>query len=583
MNIYQHFRDEILSIVDELASQNVIPAGMDTGRITVEPPREAGHGDMATNAAMVLSKAAGMKPRDLAAVLSERLNTIQWVHETEIAGPGFINLRLESPYWHQRLEEILQNGTAFGDSPLGRGETVNVEYVSANPTGPLHVAHARGAVVGDVLASLLEKAGYAVTREYYVNDAGAQVDILARSAYLRYREALGEKIKEIPKGLYPGEYLIPVGEALAEKYGDQWLGADEEAWLADIRSFAAILMMDEVREDLKSLGIDFDVFSSEKTLVEKGAVEGVLEQLEKMDLIYTGVLEPPKGKIPDDWEPRPQKLFRASQFGDEVDRALKKSDGTWTYFATDMAYHLDKFQRGFKSMINVWGADHGGYVKRMKAAVGAVTGGEGELDVKICQMVHLKKGGEALRMSKRAGTFVTLSDLIGEVGRDVVRFMMLTRKNDSQMEFDLDKALEQSRDNPVFYVHYAHARCRSVLRNAATEWGDDTISPSALAAADLSLLTDPSELDLIKVMAAWPRMVENAAEAHEPHRIAYYLNELATLFHALWNKGNDDARLSFIITGEPALTIARLALVQGVATVIVSGLQVIGVSPVEEL
>ena len=583
MNIYQHFRDEILSIVDELASQNVIPAGMDTGRITVEPPREAGHGDMATNAAMVLSKAAGMKPRDLAAVLSECLNTIQWVHETEIAGPGFINLRLESPYWHQRLEEILQNGTAFGDSTLGRGEAVNVEYVSANPTGPLHVAHARGAVVGDVLASLLEKAGYAVTREYYVNDAGAQVDILARSAYLRYREALGEKIKEIPKGLYPGEYLIPVGEALAEKYGDQWLGADEEAWLADIRSFAAILMMDEVREDLKSLGIDFDVFSSEKTLVEKGAVEGVLEQLEKMDLIYTGVLEPPKGKIPDDWEPRPQTLFRASQFGDEVDRALKKSDGTWTYFATDMAYHLDKFQRGFKSMINVWGADHGGYVKRMKAAVGAVTGGEGELDVKICQMVHLKKGGEALRMSKRAGTFVTLSDLIGEVGRDVVRFMMLTRKNDSQMEFDLDKALEQSRDNPVFYVHYAHARCRSVLRNAATEWGDDTISPSALAAADLSLLTDPSELDLIKVMAAWPRMVENAAEAHEPHRIAYYLNELATLFHALWNKGNDDARLRFIITGEPALTIARLALVQGVATVIASGLQVIGVSPVEEL
>jgi len=538
---------------------------------------------MATNAAMVLSKAAGMKPRDLAAVLSECLNTIQWVHETEIAGPGFINLRLESPYWHQRLEEILQNGTAFGDSTLGRGETVNVEYVSANPTGPLHVAHARGAVVGDVLASLLEKAGYAVTREYYVNDAGAQVDILARSAYLRYREALGEKIKEIPKGLYPGEYLIPVGEALAEKYGDQWLGADEEAWLADIRSFAAILMMDEVREDLKSLGIDFDVFSSEKTLVEKGAVEGVLEQLEKMDLIYTGVLEPPKGKIPDDWEPRPQTLFRASQFGDEVDRALKKSDGTWTYFATDMAYHLDKFQRGFKSMINVWGADHGGYVKRMKAAVGAVTGGEGELDVKICQMVHLKKGGEALRMSKRAGTFVTLSDLIGEVGRDVVRFMMLTRKNDSQMEFDLDKALEQSRDNPVFYVHYAHARCRSVLRNAATEWGDDTISPSALAAADLSLLTDPSELDLIKVMAAWPRMVENAAEAHEPHRIAYYLNELATLFHALWNKGNDDARLRFIITRDPALTIARLALVQGVATVIVSGLQVIGVSPVEEL
>jgi len=583
MNLFQHFRDEVIGIVEELAGQGTIPAGMDLTRVAVEPPREAAHGDFTTNAAMVLSKPAGMKPRDLADILAARLNMIEWVQETEIAGPGFINMRLETQFWHQRLGEVLQAGTSYGDSTHGRGAAVNVEYVSANPTGPLHVAHARGAVVGDVLASLLNKAGFAVTREYYVNDAGAQVDTLARSAYLRYREALGETIKEIPEGLYPGDYMIPVGQALADKYGDQWLDADEDVWLADIRSFAVAMMMDSVRDDLDSLGIDFDVFSSEKALVEKGAVDGVLAQLEQMELVYTGVLEPPKGKTPDDWEPRPQTLFRASQFGDEVDRALKKSDGTWTYFATDMAYHLDKFQRGFKSMIDVWGADHGGYVKRMNAAVGAVTGGEGELDVKICQMVHLKKGGEALRMSKRAGTFVTLSDLIGEVGRDVVRFMMLTRKNDSQMEFDLDKALEQSRDNPVFYVHYAHARCRSVLRNAATEWGDDTISPSALAAADLSLLTDPSELDLIKVMAAWPRMVENAAEAHEPHRIAYYLNELATLFHALWNKGNDDARLRFIITGEPALTIARLALVQGVATVIVSGLQVIGVSPVEEL
>ena len=583
MNLYQHFRDEIIRIVDELAELGAIPAGMDTARIAAEPPREAVHGDIATNAAMVLSKAAGMKPRDLAAVLTERMNGIQWILETEIAGPGFINIRLESTFWHQRLKEVLQTGTSFGDSTLGRGEMVNVEYVSANPTGPLHVAHARGAVVGDVLASLLEKAGYAVTREYYVNDAGAQVDILARSAYLRYREALGEKIKDIPEGLYPGEYMISVGEALADKFGDQWLDDNEETWLADIRSFAVTMMMDGVREDLKSLGIDFDVFSSEKALVEKGAIEGVLEKLEKMDLVYTGVLEPPKGKTPVDWEPRPQTLFRASQFGDEVDRALRKTDGSWTYFATDMAYHLDKFQRGFKAMIDVWGADHGGYVKRMNAAVGAVTGGEGDLDVKICQMVHLKKGGEALRMSKRAGTFVTLSDLISEVGRDVVRFMMLTRKNDSQMEFDLEKALEQSRDNPVFYVHYAHARCRSVMRNAATEWGDDKISSSALAVADLSLLSDPSELDLIKIMAAWPRRVENAAEAHEPHRIAYYLNDLATLFHALWNKGNDDARLRFIISGETELTLARLALVQGVATVIASGLQVIGVPPVEEL
>lgn len=583
MNLFQHFREDIIRIVDDLADQEAIPAGMDLTRIAVEPPREASHGDITTNAAMVLSKAAGMKPRDLAELLNEQLKTIQWVTDTDIAGPGFINMRLEPAFWHRQLNEILNTGTAYGDSVMGQGEAVNVEYVSANPTGPLHVAHARGAVVGDVLASLLEKAGYAVTREYYVNDAGAQVNILARSAYLRYRQALGEKIEEIPEGLYPGEYLIPVGEALAEKHGDQWLEADEETWLPDIRNTAVDMTMESVRDDLESLGIQFGVFTSEKSLVEKGAVEGVLEMLEKMELVYTGVLEPPKGKTPDDWEPRPQTLFRASQFGDEVDRALKKSDGSWTYFATDMAYHLDKFRRGFKSMIDVWGADHGGYVKRMNAAVGAVTGGEGDLDVKICQMVHLKKGGEALRMSKRAGNFVTLSDLIGEVGRDVVRFMMLTRKNDSQMEFDLEKALEQSRENPVFYVHYAHARCRSVLRNAAADWGEEKTSASALADADFSLLSDPSELELIRIMAAWPRMVENAAEAHEPHRIAYYLNDLATLFHALWNKGNDDARLRFIVDDDKQLTSARLGLVQGVATVIASGLQVIGVTPLEEL
>lgn len=583
MNLYQHFRDEIIRIVDELAGQGVIPAGMDMARIAVEPPREADHGDITTNAAMVLSKAAGMKPRDLARLMTERLDGAQWIVETKIAGPGFINMRLEPAFWHQRLEEILLAGPSYGESTLGRGEAVNVEFVSANPTGPLHVAHARGAVVGDVLASLLEKAGYAVTREFYVNDAGVQVDILARSAYLRYRQALGEKIHQIPEGLYPGDYLIPVGEALAERFGDQWLDADEKAWLDDIRSFAVTMIMDGVRKDLEFLGIQFDLFTSEKALIEKGAVEDVLEKLEKMNLVYTGVLEPPKGKLPDDWEPRPQTLFRASQFGDEVDRAIRKSDGTWTYFATDMAYHLDKFERGFKSMIDVWGADHGGYVKRMKAAVGAVTGGEGVLDVKICQMVHLKKGGEVLRMSKRAGNFVTLRDLIGDVGGDVVRFMMLTRKNDSQMEFDLEKVLEQSRENPVFYVHYAHARCRSVLRNAGAEWGDEKIAPSALAAADFSHLSEPSELDLIKVMAAWPRLVENAAETHEPHRVAYYLNDLATLFHALWNKGNDDARLRFIVTGDPPLTFARLGLVQGVATVIASGLRVIGVSPVEEL
>ncbi len=583
MNLYQHFREEIVRIIEESAAQGALPSGLDLANVVVEPPRDASHGDITTNAAMVLSKPAGMKPRDLAQVLAERLDGIEWVSETEIAGPGFLNMRLDVPFWHKRLEEILLTGPAYGDSTIGGGRPVNVEYVSANPTGPLHVAHARGAVVGDALAALLEKAGHAVTREYYVNDAGAQVDALARSAYLRYREALGEKIDDIPEGLYPGDYLKPVGEALAKEHGDKWLDADEDAWLDDVRSFAITMIMEGVQGDLQALGIHFDVFTSENGLVEKGAVDGVLKTLEDMDLVYTGVLEPPKGKAPDDWEPRPQTLFRASRFGDEVDRALKKSDGSWTYFATDMAYHLDKFQRGFKTMVNVWGADHGGYVKRMKAAVEAVTGGEGDLDVKICQMVHLKKGGETLRMSKRAGTFVTLAELIGDVGRDVVRFMMLTRKNDSQMEFDLEKALEQSRDNPVFYVHYAHARCRSVLRSAAEQWGEEKITPAALAEADLSLLSETAELDVIRIMAAWPRLVESAAEAHEPHRVAYYLNDLATLFHALWNKGNEDAQLRFITADDVALTMARLGLVQGVVTVIASGMRVMGVTPVEEL
>ena len=583
MNLYQHFRNVVVQIVSELAESGDVPAGLDTGRVSVEPPREASHGDITTNAAMVLAKAAGILPRDLAGMLTERLNSVEWIAGTDIAGPGFINMRLDSGFWHGRLKEVLLAGTAYGNSSLGNGTAVNVEYVSANPTGPLHVAHARGAVVGDALAALLEKAGFGVTREYYINDGGTQVDTLARSAYLRYREALGEDIGEIPDGLYPGDYLKPVGEALAGRHGDKWLTAEEDVWLAEIRTFVTSMMMDSVRKDLESLGIRFDVFTSENALVEDGAVDRVLEHLEKMGLVYTGVLEPPKGKTPDDWEPRPQTLFRASQFGDDVDRALKKSDGTWTYFATDMAYHLDKFQRGFKSMVDVWGADHGGYVKRMNAAVGAVTEGEGDLDVKICQMVHLKKGGEALRMSKRAGTFVTLSDLIGDVGRDVVRFMMLTRKNDSQMEFDLEKALEQSRDNPVFYVHYAHARCRSVLRGAAEELGESNLTAEALAEADLGQLSNPSELDVIKVMAAWPRLVESAAEAHEPHRVAYYLNDLATQFHALWNKGNEDARMRFLVADDEALTRARLALVQGVATVIASGLQVMGVTPVEEL
>ncbi len=583
MNLFQHFRDKVVGIVNQLADEGHLPDNLDTSRVSVEPPREATHGDITTNAAMVLAKSAGMPPRDLAELLTERLDSVEWISDTNIAGPGFVNLRLNPEFWQGRLKEVLLAGIAYGGSTLGSGNQINVEYVSANPTGPLHVAHARGAVVGDALAALLEKAGFEVTREYYINDAGAQVDTLARSAYLRYREALGEDIGDIPEGLYPGDYLKVVGEALAKQMGDKWLDAGEDVWLGEIRTLATSMMMDGVREDLEALGVHFDVFTSEKSLIEVGAVDQALDHLEKMGLIYTGVLEPPKGKTPDDWEPREQTLFKASQFGDEVDRAVKKSDGSWTYFATDMAYHQDKFRRGFNTMVDVWGADHGGYVKRMTAAVQAVSGGEGHLDVKICQMVHLKKGGEALRMSKRAGTFVTLSDLIGEVGRDAVRFMMLTRKNDSQMEFDLDKALEQSRDNPVFYVHYAHARCRSVLRNATEQWGGDWVTPEALAEADLSLLADQAELDVIKVMASWPRLVENAAETHEPHRVAYYLNDLATQFHALWNKGNDDASLRFIVAEKVSLTQARLALVQGVVTVIASGLQVMGVNPVEEL
>jgi len=582
MNLYLHFRDEVIRLLGEMAAAGEIPAGLDVARISIDPTREAAHGDITTNAAMVLAKPAGMSPRAVAAILAERLGGLEAVITAEIAGPGFINMRLAPGFWHQRLTEVLLAGTAYGDSTVGGGEAINVEYVSANPTGPLHVAHGRGAVVGDALATLLEKAGFKVAREYYVNDAGAQVAALARSAYLRYREAMGEAIGEIPEGLYPGDYLKPVGEALARRDGDKWLAAEEAAWLPEVRAFAVASIMEGVRVDLAALGIAFDRYVSESALVAGGAVDDVLKDLEEKGLIYTGVLEAPKGHAPDDWEPRPQTLFRATAFGDEVDRPLRKSDGSWTYFAADMAYHRDKFRRGFNTMIDVWGADHGGYVKRMKAAVEAVSGGAATLDVKLCQIVHLSRGGEPMRMSKRAGVFVTLGDLIADVGRDVVRFMMLTRKNDSQMEFDLEKALEQSRDNPVFYVHYAHARCRSVLRNAAADLGAGNVTPDALAKADLALLRDDAELAVIKVMAAWPRLVETAAEAHEPHRVAYYLDDLATAFHALWNLGNDDARLKFFVD-DKALTLARLALVQGVATVIASGLQVIGVTPVEEL
>ena len=471
MNIHQTFRQHVLAAIDGLAAAGRLPADMDLARVGVEPPREAGHGDLSTNAAMLLAKPAKMKPRDIAEMLVEPLRALDAVADASVAGPGFINLTLAPGVWHECLAAILEAGTAYGNSDMGGGAPVNVEYVSANPTGPLHVAHARGAVTGDALANLLAKAGYAVTTEYYINDAGAQVDALARSAHLRYREALGDEIGEIPEGLYPGDYMVPGGEALAAEGGDAWRDAPEAEWLERFRDRAIEMMMETVRADLAALGVEQKVFTSERGLVDAGAVDAVFEILEGRGLIYTGVLEPPKGKKPDDWEPRPQTLFKATDFGDDVDRPMKKSDGSWTYFANDIAYHYDKYQRGFTTMIDIFGADHGGYVKRLKAAVAAMSDGGADLDIKLCQMVHLKKGGEPMRMSKRAGNFVTLRDLIDEVGKDVVRFIMLTRKNDSQMEFDLDKVVEQTRDNPVFYVQYAHARCRSVLRAAAELFG----------------------------------------------------------------------------------------------------------------
>ncbi|HEY9539593.1 MAG TPA: arginine--tRNA ligase, partial [Kiloniellaceae bacterium] len=538
-------------------------------------------------AAMVLAKPAGQKPRDLAAALAARLEQIPEVTAVEVAGPGFINLRLAPAVWHARLGDILRAGTAYGDGDLGQeqgqGQAVNVEYVSANPTGPLTVGHARGAVVGDALSALLAKVGYKVTREYYVNDAGGQVDTLARSAYLRYREALGEAIGAIPEGLYPGDYLKDVGAALAARDGHKWHNAPEAEWLPPVRRFAIDAMMDLVRADLDFLGVHQEVFSSERALVEAGGVEEVVKFLEARDLVYTGVLEPPKGKTPEDWEPRPQLLFKATLFGDDVDRPLRKSDGSWTYFAGDMAYHLDKFRRGFPLMIDVWGADHGGYVKRMTAGVKALTEGKGALDVKICQLVNLKRGGELVKMSKRSGTFVTLREVIEEVGKDVVRFIMLTRKNDATLDFDLVEVMEQSRDNPVFYVQYCHARCRSILRHAAAEMPGISLDPVALAGSDLNRLTDSGELALIKLLAEWPRLLESAAEAHEPHRVAFYLYDLAAAFHGQWNKGNERAELRFLLPDDPALTGARLALVQAVAFVVASGLAIFGVTPVEEL
>jgi arginyl-tRNA synthetase len=579
MNLFNYFRDIVIA---ELAALP-LPAGLDLGRVAVEPPRDSAHGDLSTNAAMVLAKPAGLAPRALATSLVERLKRHPEVAGAEVAGPGFINLRLADTFWHARLAEILRAGAAYGDATTGTGKRVNIEYVSANPTGPLHVGTGRGAVIGDALASLLEKVGHRVGREYYINDAGAQVAVLGRSTYLRYREALGEDIGAIPEGYYPGDYLREVGRALAERDGDTWLGAPETAWLPIMRDFAIDRIMEVNRGDLQALGVRYDTFTSERAIVDSGAVERAVDALEAQGLIYTGTLDPPKGMVPDDWEPRPQTLFRSTQFGDDVDRPLKKSDGSWTYFAADIAYHFDKVRRGFDDLIDVWGADHGGHVKRMKAALQALTGGSARLDVKLYQLVNLFDKGAPVRMSKRAGTFVTLRDVVDQVGKDVFRFVMLTRRNDQALDFDFDKVVEKSKDNPVFYVQYAHARARSVLRRAAPNFAASQLDVESLATAPLARLTDAAELALIRHLAGWPRLVESAAETHEPHRIAFYLQELAAHFHGLYNKGTDDAGLRFILSDAPELTLARLALVQAVAFVVASGLTVFGVTPAEEM
>jgi arginyl-tRNA synthetase len=591
-NIFGDFRRVLLSALDDLVAAGALPAGLDFARIAVEPPRDPAHGDLATNAAMVLAGAVKQNPMELAEQIGGTLAGRELVtgdyrgsgFSVAASRPGFLNIRLDPAVWHAQLRTILQAGTAYGDSAIGGGERVNVEFVSANPTGPMHVGHGRGAVVGDALAALLAKAGFAVHREYYINDAGAQVDALARSAYLRYREALGEAIGAIPEGFYPGEYLVATGRALAERDGDRWLGRSEDKWLPAVRDFAIAEMMALIRADLAALGVGFDAFVSERELVASGAVDRALAALAERGLIYEGVLEPPKGKQPpEDWEPRPLTLFRATQFGDDVDRPVKRSDGSLTYFAADIAYHHDKFRRGFANLIDVWGADHGGHVKRMQAVVKALSDGKAALDVKLCQLVQLFDKGAPVRMSKRAGTFVTLREVVDEVGKDVFRFIMLTRRNDQTLDFDFAKVTEQSKDNPVFYVQYAHARAASVMRHAAEEFPAEALSDAALAQASLDRLADPLELALIRQLASWPRIVEGAAEAHEPHRIAFFLQEVAAQFHLLWTKGKDEATLRFLVAGDPELTRAHLALVRAVALVIASGLEVFGVEPVEEM
>jgi len=573
MTLYARFAAHLDAALDALVAAGDLPAGLERRAVTVEPPRDAGHGDLATNAAMVLAKPAGTNPRALAEKIGAELEKLPEVAAVAVAGPGFINLRLTDDTWRAELDEILRAEGDYGRSALGRGITVNVEYVSANPTGPMHMGHCRGAVVGDALARLLEFVGHRVVREYYVNDAGGQVDVLARSAHLRYREALGEMI-EIPEGLYPGDYLKPVGEQLARAHGDRYVGAPESEWLVLFRKTAVAAMMEMIRSDLALLGITHEVFASEAELQAAGKPEAAEKWLRERDLVYDGVLEAPKGETPEDWEPVELPLFRATRFGDDQDRPIRKSNGQWTYFGADLAYHFQKAQEA-DQLIDIWGADHAGTVKRIVAAVQALTGGKTKFDVKLVQMVRLLRAGEPVKMSKRAGNFVTLADVVNEVGKDVVRFTMLTRKADAQMDFDFAKVVEASKDNPVFYVQYAHARVASLHRKAA-EAGIEC------PAADLSLL-DTEELALVKRAAQFPRVVEGAALAREPHRIAFYLYDLAAEFHALWNAGNDRPERRFLLPDQPALTCARLFLARGIGQIIRNGLALMGVEAVQEM
>ena len=586
MNLYTHFGDQLAGALTALREQGVFPSNTVFDHITVEPPRDPSHGDIATNAAMALAKTAGMSPRDLAQKISQLLVELDDVESADIAGPGFINITITPAFWQNILIAAFDGDNSYGRSELGRGEKVNVEFVSANPTGPMHVGHVRGAVFGDALANLLQFAGYEVAREYYINDAGSQVDVLARSAYLRYLEALGESIGEIPEGLYPGDYMKPVGEQLVEQFGEQLQGVDESEWLEPVRDISIDAMMGQIRADLKALKIEFDSFFSERSLTRGGVnkVDLSIDDLRDKGLIYQGTLPPPKGKQPDDWDSREQTLFRATKFGDDVDRALAKADGSYTYFASDIAYHYDKYRRGFTKMIDVLGADHSGYIKRMKAAVTAFSDGEAELDVKICQLVRLIRGGEVVKMSKRSGTFITLREVVDEVGPDVVRFIMLYRKNDASLDFDFDKVQEQSKDNPVFYVQYAHARVHSVLyRKIPKEMPGLDVSKIDPLKEDLSLLSDAGEIALVKRLAQYPRIIEQAARTHEPHRVAFYLYELASDLHTQWNRGTEKPELRFINDGNGKVTSARAVLLVATAKTLASGLGILGVHPIEEM